>query len=51
MTPSGIEDFFRAQRDYLASLPPGTPPDPAHLASVPGAAERRVLGPPLTRPS
>ena len=40
VTPSGIEDFFRAQRDYLVSLPPGTPPDPARLASVPGAAER-----------
>ena len=46
-TPSGIEDFFRAQRDYLSSLPPGTPPDPAALGSVAGAATRRVVGPPL----
>ena len=51
VTPSGIEDFFRAQRNYLVSLPAGTPPDPARLASVPGAAERRVVAPPLTRPS
>jgi quercetin dioxygenase-like cupin family protein len=51
VTPSGIEDFFRAQRDYLVSLPSGTPPDPARLASVPGASERRVLGPPLARRS
>ena len=46
-TPSGIEDFFRAQRDYLSSLPPGTPPDPVMLGSVPGSATRRVVGPPL----
>lgn len=51
VTPSGIEDFFRAQRDYLVSLPAGTAPDPALLASVPGAAERRVVGPPLARQS
>ncbi len=28
VTPSGIEDFFRAQRDYIATLPAGTLPDP-----------------------
>jgi quercetin dioxygenase-like cupin family protein len=50
VTPSGIEDFFRAQRDYLASLPVGTPPDPSELAAVTGARERQVLGPPLTGP-
>jgi quercetin dioxygenase-like cupin family protein len=49
VTPSGIEDFFRAQRDYLAGLPAGTSPDPADLAALPGAARRRVVGPPLTR--
>ena len=47
VTPSGIEDFFRAQRDYLASLRPGTPPDPARLGSVAGAGSRRIVGPPL----
>lgn len=50
VTPSGIEDFFRAQRDYLASLPAGAAPDPQALAGVTGAGERRVVGPPLTRP-
>jgi quercetin dioxygenase-like cupin family protein len=25
VTPSGIEDFFRSQRDYLATLAPGSP--------------------------
>lgn len=50
VTPSGIEDFFRAQRDYLASLPAGTSADPSRLADVPGAQERSVVGPPLTRP-
>jgi quercetin dioxygenase-like cupin family protein len=49
VTPSGIEDFFRAQRDYLAGLPAGAAPDPAALAALPGAARRRVVGPPLTR--
>ena len=48
ITPAGIEDFFRAQRDYLQSLPLGQAPDPAELARVPGAHHRRVLGPPLS---
>jgi quercetin dioxygenase-like cupin family protein len=49
VTPSGIEDFFRAQCDYLGSLPDGTPTDPSLMAGLVGAAERRVIGPPLTR--
>lgn len=48
VTPSGIEDFFRGQRDYISGLAPGTPPDPAGLAAVPGAQDRSVVGPPLT---
>ncbi len=47
VTPSGIEDFFRGQRDYLAALPPGTAPDPGALAAIAGAEQRRVVGPPL----
>jgi oxalate decarboxylase/phosphoglucose isomerase-like protein (cupin superfamily) len=47
VTPGGIEDFFRAQRDYLAALPAGSDPDPARLADLPGAQERPVVGPPL----
>lgn len=47
ITPSGIEDFFRGQRDYLANLAPGSAPDPAGFAAVPGAAQRPVVGPPL----
>lgn len=50
VTPAGIEDFFRAQRDYLAGLAPGTSPDPAALAAVEGAASRPVIGPPLSAP-
>ncbi|CAA9326933.1 MAG: hypothetical protein AVDCRST_MAG72-60 [uncultured Nocardioidaceae bacterium] len=49
VTPSGIEDFFRAQRDYLATVPAGASPDPSALASVPGAEERQAVGPPLTQ--
>jgi quercetin dioxygenase-like cupin family protein len=48
VTPSGIEDFFRSQRDYLSTLPSGSPPDPVGLAAVSGAEQRRVVGPPLT---
>ena len=48
VTPSGIEEFFRAQRDYLTGLAPGVPPDPAVMASLPGADRRQVVGPPLT---
>ena len=48
-TPSGVEDFFRAQRDHLAALPPGSAPDPTGLAGVEGARTRPIVGPPLTR--
>ena len=37
VTPSGIEDFFRGQRDYLATLPPGDVQDTMGLAAVSGA--------------
>jgi quercetin dioxygenase-like cupin family protein len=48
VTPAGIEGFFRAQRDYLGSLPAGTAADPADLGALPGAISRPVVGPPLT---
>jgi mannose-6-phosphate isomerase-like protein (cupin superfamily) len=48
ITPSGIEDFFRGQRDFLAGLAPGSSPDRAGFAAVPGAEQRPVVGPPLT---
>lgn len=48
VTPGGIEEFFRGQRDYLASLPPGTSPDPGGMATVTGAEQRQVVGPPLS---
>jgi quercetin dioxygenase-like cupin family protein len=47
-TPGGIEELFRAQSEYRASLPPGTPPDPAVMAQLDGAASRRAIGPPLS---
>ena len=47
VTPSGIEDFFRGQRDYLATLPSGSAPDPGAVAAVAGAEQRRVVSPPL----
>jgi oxalate decarboxylase/phosphoglucose isomerase-like protein (cupin superfamily) len=54
VTPAGIEDFFRSQRDYLGALAPGAEPDAAAMADLPGATERTVTGPPLrpqpTRP-
>ncbi len=48
VTPAGIEDFFRAQRDYLASLPTDAAPEPADLAAVDGAGSRPVVGLPLS---
>ena len=48
VTPSGIEDFFRAQRDYLAEVSNGHPFDPAAFGSVPGHETRTVVGPPLS---
>lgn len=47
VTPSGIEDFFRAQHEYGSSLRPGEVPDPARMGSVAGADVRRAVGPPL----
>jgi quercetin dioxygenase-like cupin family protein len=47
VTPAGIEDFFRAQRDYLAALPAGAAADPRAFGELPGAASRPVVGPPL----
>jgi CheY-like chemotaxis protein len=47
VTPADIEDFFHAQRDYLASLPPGELPDPVALAALPGPDVRPAVGPPL----
>lgn len=48
-TPGGIEQLFRAQFEYLASLSPGTPPDREAMERLDGAATRRVVGPPLTK--
>lgn len=47
VTPSGIEDFFRAQRDYRESLPAGSTPDPGALGRLPGSDVRPAVGPPL----
>jgi uncharacterized cupin superfamily protein len=46
VTPSGIEDFFRAQHDYLAALGDASF-DPQAFANVPGGDERPIVGPPL----
>jgi hypothetical protein len=48
VTPSGIEDFFRAQRDYLAEVSDGHPFDPAAFGRIPGHETRTVVGPPLS---
>lgn len=47
VTPAGIEDFFRAQRDHIAALPTGKPLDPAAFSTLPGADLRPIVGPPL----
>ena len=47
VTPSGIENYFRAQRDHIASLPTGVPLDPAAFSALPGADLRPIVGPPL----
>jgi hypothetical protein len=41
-------EFFRARGDYLASLPPGAPPDPVAFGALPGAESRPTVGPPLS---
>jgi len=48
VTPSGIEEFFRAQRDYLTEVSNGRPFDPVAFGSVPGHETRIVVGPPLS---
>ena len=47
VTPSGIEDFFRAQRDVLSAVGEGQPLDSSALGRVAGAETRTVVGPPL----
>jgi quercetin dioxygenase-like cupin family protein len=47
VTPSGIEDFFRAQSDYLEKLG-DAPFDPEAFAGVAGGEQRPIVGPPLT---
>jgi quercetin dioxygenase-like cupin family protein len=47
VTPSGIEEFFRAQRDYLAELGRDEPFDVEAFGKVAGSELRPVLGPPL----
>ena len=47
VTPAGLEDLFRAQRDLIAATPPGRSLDPAQLAALEQAATRRVVGPPI----
>ena len=46
-TPRGIEELFRAQSEYIASLPAGTAPALDEMERLPGAASRRAVGPPL----
>jgi hypothetical protein len=46
-TPGGLEELFKAQSEYFASLAPGAAPDPMAMAALPGAARRRVIGSPL----
>lgn len=47
VTPGGIEDLFRAQRDYLSELNSQTPFDPDAFGRVPGSETRTIVGPPL----
>jgi len=45
-TPGGLEELFKVQSEYFASLAPGAAPDPMAMAALPGAARRRVIGSP-----
>jgi quercetin dioxygenase-like cupin family protein len=47
VTPGGIEDFFRAQRDYLAQHGSDQAFDPVAFGNLPGHETRPVVGPPL----
>ena len=48
LIPSGIEDFFRAQRDYLDRVNPSAPFSPTAFDKVPSSGIRPVVGPPLS---
>ena len=47
VTPSGIEDFFKAQHDHLAGLGANEAFDPEIFGKVAGSELRPVVGPPL----
>jgi quercetin dioxygenase-like cupin family protein len=45
-TPGGMERELHAQAEYLASLQPGQPPDPARIAAI-WKDNGAVVGPPI----
>ena len=51
ITPSGIEDFFRKQRDYLADLRQGGFQTRQRSTRSAAPSDAPVVGPPLTHVS
>lgn len=45
--PAGVEEFFREASAYLATLPPGEPPDPKTMGEIAARHGQQNVGPPM----
>jgi len=45
--PAGVEEFFREASAYLATVPPGEPPDPKTMGEIAARHGQRNVGPPM----
>jgi len=45
--PAGVEEFFREAAAYLATVPPGQPPDPKTMGEIGARHGQQNVGPPM----
>ena len=45
--PAGVEEFFREASEYVATLPPGEPPDPKTMGEIASRYGQQNVGRPM----
>jgi hypothetical protein len=45
--PAGVEGFFREAAAYVATVPPGEPPDPKTMGEIAARYGQQNVGPPM----
>ena len=45
--PAGVEEFFREAAAYIATVPPGEPPDPKIMGEIGARHGQQNVGPPM----